>query len=175
MKLNRFSDFFIKRKLDKYGVKNYTINSNGSVDVNGDVDLSNLDLNEIPIKFDRVTGNFDLFQNNLSSLKNSPYYVGGSFYCSNNKLTSLKGSPQEVVGSFVCNINDIRSLEGMPLEIGGDFYISGNKNLKEFDSVSNIEGSIYCFGDDIDTSKFKGSCKEIINKKRSMKKINREN
>lgn len=160
MKLNRFSEFFIKRKLDKYGVKNYTINSNGSVDVNGDVDLSNLDLKEIPIRFDRVTGYFDLFNNNLGSLRNSPYYVGDSFYCSNNKLTSLKGSPQEVVGSFICSVNNLKSIEGMPLEIGGDFNISGNKNLKELDSISNIEGYIYC-NKNVDTSKFSGYCKGI--------------
>ena len=45
--------------LDLYGVKNYTINEDLSVDVEGDVSLSYNDLSEIAISFGKVSGNFN--------------------------------------------------------------------------------------------------------------------
>jgi hypothetical protein len=64
----------------------------------------------------------------------------------------------------------------MPLEIGEDFVCYDNINLKKLDTISNIEGNIYCDIIDgryiksdgpvkpIDTSKFNGYCKEILSK-----------
>ena len=79
----------IKKWLDKYGIENYTINDDGSVDVDGDVDLSKRKLNKILVKFRIVTGLFSCADNVLTSLENCPYRVGRDFYCINNKLTSL--------------------------------------------------------------------------------------
>ena len=56
----------------KYGIQDYTINSEGKVDVDGDVDFGNHQLYNIPLKFGKVYG---------------------GFYCGNNKLTSLEGCP----------------------------------------------------------------------------------
>jgi len=47
----------------------YTINDDGSIDVDGEVDLSRKKLTKIPFKFRNVSG---------------------GFYCNNNQLTSLK-------------------------------------------------------------------------------------
>ena len=69
--------------LDKSLVK---MNHDGSIDYYGNVDLSNMNLDTIPIKFKRVTGTFDVSFNPLSSLKNSPEYVGGNFNCRNNAV-----------------------------------------------------------------------------------------
>jgi len=41
-----------------YNIKDYTINSDGKVDVYGDVYLNGRDLKEIPLKFGYVSGNF---------------------------------------------------------------------------------------------------------------------
>lgn len=152
----------IKLKLIKYGVKNYTINSDGTIDVDGDVDLSeNEDISKtglIPFNFGVVSGNFNCSGNNLISLEGSPIEVGGFFYCYNNKLKNLIGSPKLVSEEFNCNYNRLETLEGMPAEIVGDFGCIGNDKLKEIDSVSNIEGFIYC-DKSADTSLFLGYCK----------------
>ena len=92
---------------DKMGIENYTINSNGVIDVNGvngGVDLKYSDFKELPYKFGRVNGYFLLSGNkNLTSLKNCPYEVGPWFSCSYcKKLDSLEGCPKEVKGNFWC-------------------------------------------------------------------------
>ncbi len=146
--------------LHKYGIKNYTINLDSTIDVDGDVRLQCEDFNKIPFKFGKVTGNFYCDDNNLESLDGCPYYVGGGFSCANNKLINLKDSPSEVGGMFNCQYNNLISLEGMTLEIGGFFNCRNNKKLKQLDSVSNIEGIIFC-DDSVDISKFEGYCEKI--------------
>jgi hypothetical protein len=86
------------------GIKNYTINSKGEIDVDGDVDLDENDFKKLPYKFGRVTGYFTLSSNKeLTSLKNCPDKVGTWFSCSHNpKIDSLKGCPAEVGGNFWC-------------------------------------------------------------------------
>ena len=64
----------------KYNIENYTINSDDSVDVDDNVDLRNLNLKKIPLKFNRVSGVFDCSWNRLSSLKGCPKEVGGVFF-----------------------------------------------------------------------------------------------
>ena len=78
----------IEEKLKEYKIENYTINDDGSIDVDGDVYLSNKNLTEIPFNFNKVTGDFD---------------------CSDNELTSLKGSPKEVGGNYI-TYTDIREV-----------------------------------------------------------------
>jgi hypothetical protein len=47
----------------KYNIKNYTINPDGSVDVDGDVNLYGDGLVKLPLKFGRVSGDFDCCDN----------------------------------------------------------------------------------------------------------------
>jgi hypothetical protein len=72
-------------------------------------------------------GNFDCFNNKLTSLKYCPSEVGGNFLCYNNELTSLEYCPSEVGGSFDCYNNKLTSLEYCPSKVGGSFYCSDNK------------------------------------------------
>ena len=51
---------------EKYDIKNYTINPDGSIDVDDGVDLSGKDLIKIPLKFNKVNGWFDCSYNRLS-------------------------------------------------------------------------------------------------------------
>ena len=113
----------------KYGITNYTINDDGSINVNGNVRLSDLLIPELPLTFNKVTGYFDCQNNKLTSLKGSPRWVGGYFYCDFNDLTSLEFSPEYVGGSFGCTDNDLTDLVGSPKEVGGYFYCASNQNL----------------------------------------------
>ena len=74
----------------KYNIKNYTINPDGSIDVDGDVVML-IFINELPIKFNKVNGNFYCSYNNLSTLKNFPNEVGGETFLYGNPLKSLDG------------------------------------------------------------------------------------
>ena len=95
----------IKSWCEEMSIKNYTINSQGEIDVNGNVHLEYSEFKELPYKFGRVTGYFTLSDNkNLTSLKNCPNYVGDFFSCSYcSQLDSLEGCPKEVGDMFFCN------------------------------------------------------------------------
>ena len=96
----------------KYEIKNYTINPDGSIDVEGSVYLFNMNLDKLPLKFNRVSGYFICSRNRLTSLEGCPKEVGETFYCSSNKLTSLQYSPEIVYGRFYCGDNPLESLDG---------------------------------------------------------------
>ena len=108
----------------EYSIENYTINDDGSIDVNGDVSLYNRYLTKIPLRFRNVTGYFDCSYNNLTSLEGSPVSVGGDFKCSYNQLTSLEFMSK--IGSyFNCDYNNIIDFIGF-IEPVGNFYCVSN-------------------------------------------------
>ena len=90
---------------EEMSIKNYTINSQGEIDVNGSVNLNNTDIKELPYKFGTVTGLFNVGDNqNLISLKNCPDKVNKYFRCSYcPKLESLEGCPKVVGEVFYCS------------------------------------------------------------------------
>ena len=108
---------------EQYNIINYTVNPDGSIDVDGDVDLSFNDLTELPLRFNKVTGNFNCGVNNLTSLKGSPKWVGGYFSCSYNRLHSLEFSPDYVGSYFSCRCEYLTN-NYCESEIGGKFYTS---------------------------------------------------
>lgn len=116
----------VKTWLYKMGIKNYTINDDLSVDVDGSVYIHEKKIKEIPISFNKVTGNFKCTEINLTTLKGVPNEVGGDFNCSYNNLTSLEYSPTIVTGDFKCVANMITSLKGCPIRVN-DFDCSNNK------------------------------------------------
>ncbi|HOB25691.1 MAG TPA: hypothetical protein PKG93_00890 [Bacilli bacterium] len=75
------SDLQIKSFCKKYKITDYTINEDGSIDVDGDVYLDGEKLTNIPLEFGRVTGHFWCYSNELTSLQGCPISVGGGFYC----------------------------------------------------------------------------------------------
>ena len=90
---------------DEMGIEDYTINSQGEIDVDNCVNLMNKQFKELPYKFGKVKGYFELSGNKiLTSLKNCPNNVQGYFNCSPcSQLDSLEGCPKEVNGDFYCN------------------------------------------------------------------------
>src|SRR5574344_2581190 len=92
----------------KYDIKNYTINSDNSVDVDGNVYLWDKKLTSIPLNFNIVNGYFECGYNYLTSLKGCPVRVSNEFSCYNNQLTSLQYSPQYMENDdFSCGWNKI--------------------------------------------------------------------
>ena len=72
--------------------------------MDGSVNLKNKDFKELPHKFGKVNGYFDMEEcKNLISLKNCPNFVGNIFSCSwCSQLDSFEECPKEVSGSFYC-------------------------------------------------------------------------
>lgn len=90
--------------------KLYTINDNGSIDVDGSVKLPRASsfLTHLPLTFNKVSGDFDCSRLSLITLKGCPIELGGTFDCSYNQLTSLEFAPKKA-NLFVFD-NTIKSL-----------------------------------------------------------------
>ena len=126
----------------KYNIIDYTINPDGSIDTDDNVDLDYLGLTKLPLKFNKVNGCFDCSRNRLSSLERSPIEVNGWFDCKNNKLTSFKFAPKIIRGDFYCSSNYIKTFEYFPKFVKGDFYCIGNRIYQVwqlFEDTTKIE------------------------------------
>ena len=100
--------------LEEMDVKNYTINDDLTIDVNGSVDLNDKDLTKFPnyIQFNEIFGYFDCSENQLTSLRGCPRITyDGYFSCSHNKLTNLDFCPEIVAGSFDAYDNEVEFSE----------------------------------------------------------------
>jgi hypothetical protein len=116
----------IKDLCYEYGIENYQIRDDGSIDVVGNVNLYNKlgDSKQLPLTFNEVGGYFNCSKNILTTLEGCPKEVGTWFSCSWNKLTSLEHSPKIVEGDFYCGLNEyLTSLEGLE-----NTYIEGLEN-----------------------------------------------
>lgn len=134
----------IDKICEHYGISKYKINSDdGSIDVDGDVILTNLFLEQLPLNFNKVNGKFRCNFNKLTSLEGSPAEVFGNFVCSDNNLASLKGGPTKVTGYYDCNENALTSLEYAPEEVGQDFFCAYNKNLTSLKFLPKKLKSLY--------------------------------
>lgn len=98
---------------EKYGIGNYKIKADMTIDVYGSVIIDSILIGELPMVFNRVEGDFTCRGNSLTTLRGAPRYVGGSFVCGNNELRNLIGGPEYVGGSYFCNLNFLESLEGI--------------------------------------------------------------
>ena len=116
----------IKNWLDKYEVKNYTINEDLSVDVDGSVWLYDKNIKEIPVKFNIIKGYFD---------------------CRDNQLTSTEFFPTEVCGNFNCYSNNFKNLDNFPKIVEGWISIDKNPNLENIIGLWNCDfrgSKIWC-------------------------------
>ena len=132
-----------------YNINYYTINDDGSIDVNDHVNLFNLVLTELPLKFNKVSGNFYCKGNKLTTLKGSPIEVGETFNCSYNELTSLEHSPIKVSGDFRCTDNNLTDLKGCPKFVRDDFFCSNNNIIDLSEIPDNMKGDIYLLSNPI--------------------------
>jgi hypothetical protein len=116
-------------KIYKIKQRDLVINDDLSVDVKGDVDISDRMLTKMPLMFNHVYGNFSANNNQLKTLIGSPKIVDGDFLVFNNQLVDVIGSPEKVGGEYAVSDNYIKSIEGCPKEVGSHFDVSFNKNL----------------------------------------------
>ena len=125
------------------GIRKYKIHDDRTVDVWEDVSLK-LNILTIPVKFEYVTGDFDVSFCGLINLNGCPNTVEGNFICTNNRLTDLKGGPDVVTGSYDVSHSNLASLDGSPSKINVNFNCGYNKlaNLKGGPRVVN--GSYSC-------------------------------
>jgi len=128
----------------KYNIKNYTINKDGTIDVDGDVDLSFFGLSKLPLKFREVTGVFRCDINELTTLEGAPHSVGGNFFCDQNNLVSLEGAPQSVGGMFDCSENKLTTLKGGPQSVSGNFSCYANKLTTLEGAPQSVGGNFVC-------------------------------
>jgi hypothetical protein len=136
---------------EKYKIKNYTINSDNSVDVDRYVNLYNKRLESIPLNFNIVNGYFVCGNNNLTSLKGCPVRVGNYFSCYNNQLTSLQYSPQYMEnGDFSCGSNKIESLQYC-IELIRGYFSCGNNKLTSLKYHPTVYGGFWCRYNQINT------------------------
>jgi len=86
-----------------------SINFDGTINVDGNIKFAeNMGfLKELPLRFNKVSGDFDCSKLNLISLKGSPMEVGGTFNCSYNQLSTLEHLPKKA-GCFIFD-NTVRS------------------------------------------------------------------
>jgi hypothetical protein len=128
----------------KYGINNYTINDDLSIDVHHHINLGYVVSEYLPIKFNYVSGDFFALGNGLKSLEGCPQTVGGNFDCSTNYLQTLEGGPSIVGGYFSCSFNKLETLKGCPQTINHDFYCFGNKLETLEGSPQTVDGDFKC-------------------------------
>ena len=117
--------------------------------IKGDVNLSERVLTELPdLSKVTVKGNFNCYDNQLTSLTGAPQEVGGDFECSDNQLKNLQGASQKVGGEFWCDNNQLTSLSGAPQEVGADFLCYNNQLTTLIGAPKKVGGDFYCSNND---------------------------
>jgi hypothetical protein len=128
------TDDIILRTLNE----NFTVHGdisvvNGRVSITGSIlsgkDSFGASYEQLPVKFDTVSGFCAFGLSGLTTLDGCPKTVGKAFNCNRNKLTDLYGGPVHVVGGYTVSDNKLTSLIGLPLHVGQKFLISIYKEI----------------------------------------------
>jgi hypothetical protein len=126
----------------RYDITNYVINTDGSIDVDGNVNLTFREISFFELRFGNVSGDFDCSNNILTTLYGSPEVIGGRFICASNQLTSMEHCPYVIGGTLNCSYNNLTSLEGLPRVIRGTLNCSYN-NLVSLQGASEVVTNIF--------------------------------
>ena len=151
----RFNEIDNTDKIDELLKKYFKITGeysivNGRVDVDGDCMLTAKCI-KLPVKFNKVSGDFNCRYNELTTLEGGPTSVGGDFRCKYNQLTTLQGGPNSVGGDFYCGDNQLTTLEGGPTSVGGDFYCDGNRLTILDGGPTSVGRDFYCIRNQLTT------------------------
>tara|TARA_B100000767_G_scaffold18118_1_gene16657 strand:- start:2335 stop:2781 length:447 start_codon:yes stop_codon:yes gene_type:complete len=131
----------INKLCDQYNIQNYTINDDGSIDVDGDVDLSKKGLTELPLKFNYISGDFNCAYNKITDLTGYPKNIGGNTFI----RTGLIGNPiRSIISGVVLTTNDNREflqiLNTYKVIKGDTVHLNRLKyTLSIFDKKINVE------------------------------------
>lgn len=136
---------FIQRHNLKEG--EYKINGNLTLDVYQSLRITEDDLVDglLPFQFGEVDGDFDVSHLDLNSFENSPREVAGLYNAVYNIVKDLTGCPQTVGENFNVGFNaNLRTLDGSPDKVGGDYKIYGAiTHLSDIKGISKeIQGNL---------------------------------
>ena len=146
---NVYDDMFKHRKivgkntrmewLQSNNISEYTVDSDGSIDIIQSVDLINVD-EEIPVKIRKVKGDFMLHQYNIFTFSNFPDIITGDFdvlFAPNIKTADM---PKEIMGNITFDgCEELRSLNNLQPIIYKNLNISYCPN---FDLLENLPDAI---------------------------------
>ena len=96
-------------------IENFTINDDLTVDVDDNVILYLCQMEELPVQFGNVSGDFILGENNLKTLEGVPTSVGGDFICGGNDIRDLDYFPKVINARIILLNNPLMSYTS-PLE-----------------------------------------------------------
>ncbi len=120
-------DEFIHNICERYCIEKYTINSNGSIDVDGNVELSFNRFKRLPIKFNYVSGSFDISCNKLTTLEGLPNYIGGYLNLDYNHIEVL--NLDLICHSISISENPIKVIEYINPNIIDNIKIHNNQGI----------------------------------------------
>lgn len=149
-KFNESNNINIDEICNQYNIKNYVINNDGTIDVQGNVFLDRQNLTELPLNFNRVFGNFYCGGNQLTSLKGSPIWVGLDFRCEQNQLENLEFFPKTVEGAIWIQRNKLSTLNGIPSKILDNLYFDENPIYTTEGFPESVEGKLGLYDCPID-------------------------
>jgi hypothetical protein len=129
-------DSAIDSWLKSVNIKSYIINSDHTVDVDGPVILYEMhlrDLDKLPVKFRKVTGNFIMEGCAITTLQGCPDEVGAKFEVNNcNRIANIVGCPKIVINDFKCTrASNLQSLHGFNSTVGGNASFSFDAKLQD--------------------------------------------
>lgn len=163
----------IKKYCKEYDIVNYTINNDGSIDVDGDVVLEHI-YNDFPIKFRRVSGNFDIYMPHIDDLSFCPEYVGGRFsvrnsirsestddiyYHSKKYIRHCEHQGYDVsYMEYKTTPPKLISLKGGPQYVGGDYIVCCTE-IQSLEGAPECVGRFHCDDNEIYSLKYAPKCK----------------
>jgi hypothetical protein len=121
----------------------------GTVSCTGSVRWKDSKVSQLPVKFGKVRGSFNISWGSLVTLEGAPHWVGRDFTCFMNNLTSLAHAPSHVGGSFDCGKNQLKSLAHVPVHIGKDFSCAFNELTTLDHAPSRVNGYFFCMGNQL--------------------------
>lgn len=126
----------IKQWMDKYGITKYTVNEDLTVDVDNSVILRSKQLQDFPVQFGIVNGDFDCSYNQLTSFKGIPHKINGCLYCSHNQLTHFDCFPTYIDKHIYCSGNLITNVNNFDCMFNGSFEhnIDNGKHIEGFEN-----------------------------------------
>lgn len=149
---------------EKWINENFTLNSDKTISIHGDLDLSSKEFSGFPFKIKEVNGDLNLTKSKVSSLNGLPEMIKRDLVLDSAQINSLEGMPKVIGGSLVLsNIeNDIfanmpkevlqnldlsnsriSSLEGFPEKIGGNLYFSNTQLVSLKGLPKEINGDLF--------------------------------
>jgi hypothetical protein len=131
--------------LEKMKIKNYEIDDNLVVNVQGSVNLDKKGLEYLPVQFGHVGDYFSCRGNKLLSLKGCPHTVEDSMDCAYNKLVTLEYFPKEIGSSCLINNNHLLTLEYCTENIYGRFLCHDNELTSLLHGPKTVSERYHCF------------------------------